>query len=309
MIYFLTAVLFLLAVYFACRHFLLRRSVSKAANELREISGDLTANRIVKLAARDDCLEKLLEAVDDNLAAIRREHVEYARKERQLKEQIENISHDLRTPLTAILGYLKLIDRESLGKEDAQYLDIAIRKSETLQRLIGQFYELSCVTAHDFELKKELIDSARILRETCLEHYALLEERQLNFHPDIPETAAVICGDGEALKRIFTNLLQNSTRYASGEVRAALYRDREQKKVHFVFSNDIAPGLQVEDSSRLFDRFYMQEQSRSHGGTGLGLTISKSLTELMDGTINAEYGDGGSQFRITVTLPLQSSKM
>ena len=104
--------------YFAFRFFSLRSAVSKAEKELREISGELKENRMVKLPQPERGLEKLFLAINENLEAIRRERLSYQKKERDLKEQVENISHDLRTPLTGLLGYLKMIEREALGADD-----------------------------------------------------------------------------------------------------------------------------------------------------------------------------------------------
>lgn len=303
---FLLIICILAAVYFAYRFFLLRKSIRKVSSSLREISDELAENRIVKLPVQDTCLEELLEAINENLTAIRQEHIAYGKKERLLKEQIENISHDLRTPLTAVLGYLKLIDKDSLDKTDAGYLEIAIRRSETLQTLIAQFYELSRVTSHDFSTKKEPVDAARILRETCLEHYAQFEAQHLEADCPLPAHEIRILGDSDALKRVFTNLLQNVLRYARSYISVRTQQNDTDNTICFIFENDILPEQMPADPTRLFDRFYMQEQSRSQGGTGLGLTISKSLTEHMGGSITADCRTHGSEtiFAIQVTFPV-----
>ena len=295
----------LAAVYFAYRFFLLRKSIRKTSSALREITGELSENRIVKLPVQDACLEELLEAINENLTAIRREHIVYEKNERLLKEQIENISHDLRTPLTAILGYLKLIDKEHFNETDAEYLAITIRRSETLQALITQFYELSRVTSHDFSIKKEPVDAARILREICLAYYAQLEAQQLATDFSLPEHEIRLLGDADALKRIFANLLQNALRYARSYIRVHVQKNNADGTISFFFENDILPEQMPADPGRLFDRFYMQEQSRSRGGTGLGLTISKTLAEHMGGSIEAacRTQDSETTFAVRVTFP------
>lgn len=296
MLYFLLILFILLAVYFLCRLFLLRRSISRASEELKAISQNLEENRILKLSCPDKELEKLLEAINENLLAIRSQRREYIRREQNLREQIENISHDLRTPLTAILGYMKMMDQEELSQQDKEFLDVAIRKSHTLQELTAQFYELSRITDKNFQMELQPVDAGRILRETCLDHYGLIEKAGIELEItgcDGGEwgSQAVIQGNAQALERIFSNLLQNSVRYARSRLKISLGEESGTEKLKIVFENDIVPGTQVPDPSRLFDRFYMQEQSRSHGGTGLGLTISKSLAEHMNGTIKAEYAN------------------
>lgn len=289
----------LLAVvfYLAFRLFTLQKALEKARKELGEISEELFENRVIKLAVPDRKLEELLEAVNENLRMIRTERKVYQQNERKLKEQIENISHDLRTPLTAVIGYLKMIDADKLGEEDREFLKIAIHKSYTLQELTGQFYELSRVTSHEFTLEKEVLDGSRILKETCLENYSLLEKAGLDLTlPDF-EKAIMIEGNREALNRVFCNLIQNSIRYAKEEFRVRIQEEEDKRTVSFVFSNDIDPKQEIENPELLFERFYMQEESRSHAGTGLGLTISRTLTEHMGGHMWAEYsGDQGKRF-------------
>lgn len=310
MIYLLLILAVLIAVYLGCRLLFLRKSIAKAEKELREITSDLEENRVVKLHTPCRELESLLEAVNQNLTDIRTERQAYRQKELRLKEQVENISHDLRTPLTAILGYLKMLDSGSLSGEDREYLEIAVRKSETLKNLISRFYELSRVTSEDFKLKLTAVDSARILREACLGHYGALEKAHLEVRMEVPENPVFLMGDREALERVFGNLLQNSVRYAKSRLDVCLRQDKEEKSVVIVFKNDIDPQTEAEEPARLFDRFYMQEQSRSRGGTGLGLTISKHLVEHMHGEMRAEYcGEEFDKDRerrflaITITFP------
>lgn len=292
MFYAILALALLVTSYFACRYFLLRNNVRKTAKELQEISQELMQNRVVKLTVPDKDMEQLLEAVNANLTAIRNASAQYAWKENLLKEQIENISHDLRTPLTAVLGYLKMADAENLSAKDQEYLQIAIRKSKTLQDLIEQFYELSRVTSKDFQMELTDVDVMRILRETCLEYYGVFEKSGKQLEIKLLDGGHIIQGNGEGLKRIFGNLLENANRYAKSEI-CVKAEQTDGKTIRFLFENDIEESLMTSDPDRLFDRFYMQEPHRGHGGTGLGLTICKSLVEHMGGRIEAAYHDDG----------------
>lgn len=297
-------ILIIIILYLLCRLFILKRSISRADKELQEISHQLDENRVVKLEAPEKELEHFLEIINRNLTDIRAQRQEYQQKERKLKEQVENISHDLRTPLTAVLGYLKMIDSEQMGAGDAEYLDIAIRKSRDLQGLIAQFYELSRVTSGDFQLKLEPVDASRILKEACLEQYAIFEKEGILLELHGAKEHVTIKGNAQALQRIFANLLQNSIRYAKSELDIRVEEHADEGIVKFIFANDIAPGEEVAEPERLFERFYMQEQSRHRGGTGLGLTIVRSLVEHMNGTISAEYtGEEGKRFlKMSITF-------
>lgn len=292
-------------LYLVCRLLLLKKALREAARELLDISLSPVENRVLKMAVPEKELEALLTAINQNLEVIRQEQREYQKTELQLKEQIENISHDLRTPLTAVLGFLKMIDASQLSAQDQEYLSIAVRKSHTLQHLIARFYELSCVTAESFQLTLLPVDATRILKESCLENYALFEKAQIQVEMPPFTHPVVISGDGEALRRIFSNLIQNSIRYAKSKLIIEVKQSPESGSVQFLFTNDIEPGQEVADPSRLFDRFYMQEHSRHRGGTGLGLTISKSLAGHMNGTMEAVYsGEEGARFlTFTLTFP------
>lgn len=301
MIYILTALISLMTIYLAYRLFLTRRSITRIEEELRSISCTPVENRILKLPYPDKDLERLLNTINQNLETTQAERLSFRNKERRLKEQVENISHDLRTPLTAILGYLKMIDTSSLSAEDREYLEIAVRKSYTLQSLILRFYELTQVTSEDFHLELVPVDAARILRETCLDHYELIEKEKLHFQMELPNSPAMIQGDAQALERIFSNLIQNSLRYAKSEFHIRLSHDPDTG-IQLIFENDIEPEIEIDNPDKLFERFYTQEPSRSHGGTGLGLTISKHLTEHMKGTIQASYRDGHDKRILAFTL-------
>ena len=121
------------AVYFGVRFCLMKKSVRSAASDLTEITGQLEENRVLKLEAADRDLEYLLCEMNRTLAAVRKEKTEFERREQELKRQIENISHDLRTPLTSILGYLRITDMEELPDETRENLEIVERKAEALK--------------------------------------------------------------------------------------------------------------------------------------------------------------------------------
>lgn len=180
-------ILSILVCYLLWRLFSIKYTLKKAEKELREISAEPEENRIVKFPVPDKTMEAFLCAVNENLEEIRKLRIAYAKKEENLKEEIENISHDLRTPLTAILGYLKMMDISSMSREEQESLKIVRKKSEELQKLIGQFYELSRVSDGNFQMKLEETNAGRILRECCLSHYGLLEKLKVElFIPEMP---------------------------------------------------------------------------------------------------------------------------
>ncbi|WP_139650629.1 sensor histidine kinase [Raoultibacter phocaeensis] len=289
--------------YFCLRYFLLKRSIRRADRELREIVEDLGENRIVKLAAPDGDLERLLGTVNRALGSIRREAVLYARHEAELKSQVERISHDLRTPLTSMLGYLALIDESGLDEGARESLAIVKRKSEMLMRLIGQFYDLSTVRSADFVLELTEVELGRLVRESVAAQYRLLDEAGLDVRLSLPEHAVVVLADRDSAERVIANLLHNAGKYAKGCLEVGLSEDTEERCVRMTFAND-TQALDESEVARLFEPFYTVDGSRSQEQSGLGLAISRYLVEHMGGTIEAhvEQRDGRPWLRFEVVL-------
>lgn len=230
------------AVYFAARSFLLKRSLRRASVELREITQSLEENRVLKLETADRDLEEFLVQINRALGEIRQEKNEFRRQEKEFKRQIENISHDLRTPLTSILGYLKLMDTESMPVDERENLDTVRRKAEALSRLVGQFYDYSRVTSGDYRPELEEMDLCRLLRETVLDSWKEIEEKHLEFSFHIPERPVMMRGNENCSERIIRNLLQNAVRYAEHCLEISL--KEENGSVILVFENDVSDFTQ-----------------------------------------------------------------
>ena len=284
------------AVYFAARSFLLKRSLRRASVELREITQSLEENRVLKLETADRDLEEFLVQINRALGEIRQEKNEFRRQEKEFKRQIENISHDLRTPLTSILGYLKLMDTESMPVDERENLDTVRRRAEALSRLVGQFYDYSRVTSGDYQPELRDMDLCRLLRETVLDSWKEIEEKHLEFSFHIPERPVMMRGNENCSERIIRNLLQNAVRYAEHCLEISL--KEENGSVILVFENDVSDFTQG-DVERLFRRFYVKDPSRNSQGTGLGLTIARTLAEKTGGSMKAELV-GEDRLRFTV---------
>lgn len=283
MIYILVAVLAVISIYFSLRYLLLRKAVKESNDELREITCNMEENRIVKLLEPNKELEDLLQTINHALYAVRQSMINCDKKEAALKKQIENVSHDLRTPLTSLLGYLYIIDENSLDCEAVENLDVIKRKARSLQKLITNFYELSRLNAGDYTLNIEPLDIGRKLKETVMEFYQRLSDRGLEINIEIPDKTGKYITNANALERVFGNLLENILRYAKTCFQLTLEENNDVACI--VFEND-CEGLEETDLERLFDRFYTVDYARSHDSTGLGLTIAKQLVEKMGGTIN-----------------------
>lgn len=310
--------------YFALRYFLQKKALREMDGELREICGELEENRILRLPIPDGTLARLMESVNLLLEEVRRERLGFLRREREFQEQIENISHDLRTPLTVILGYLRLLQRssgpwpeisgraqEKSGEPETarrfpgalrepegstegpnampgleETLEIMERNARAMEKLVMQFYAYSQVSGGDYAVELEDVDVCKELREALADNYRLLEKLTLTVR--LPEHPVTVRGNREALERIFQNLFQNAGRYARSFLR--IYMEEPAKAypmVRIVMIND-GERITEEEVSHIFDRFYRGDGARSKGGSGLGLAIARSLAAALGGSLAAE---------------------
>lgn len=283
--------------------YLLKNGIEKITMELEEISTQLQENRVVKLPFPSKALEALLSAVNQNLNAIRKEHLQLKKREKDFRQQVENISHDIRTPLTAIIGYLRMMEKENLTTIDAEYLEIAIKRSERMQELTNQFYELSQVSNPDFSMKLKEINVAHLVRESCLSQYSVLENANMEVELQIPDINVCVWGNEDALERVISNLIQNASRYGKKKLFVTLCQ--EEDKVTLTLKNDVNEDKIEPEPEKLFQRFYMQESSRTCGGSGLGLSISKELVSHMNGKISAGYEEVGEEWFLKILVELK----
>lgn len=293
--------------YFAYRWFTLRNALRQTRAELALVRQDLSQNQMLHLPLPDAELSALLDDFNTLLTDIQRERQSYAKRERAFQRQIEAISHDLRTPLTVILGQLKLFKQNHHAQiasdpELAETVAVLEQKAEAMNTLVGQFYDYSRLAADDMNLTLARIDAGRVLRETLAGSYQLLADAHLKVDIDLPEHPLWVLGDQAALARIFQNLLQNAGRYA--ETCLALTANEENDRLTLRFSNDTT-RLSDDDIAHLFDRFYTPDASRHQGGTGLGLTVARTLAEDMQGSLTASADTHDGKHLLTFTLTLK----
>ncbi|MBX4267606.1 sensor histidine kinase [Clostridium estertheticum] len=285
-------ILAIIGGYFAFRYLSILYAFREITKDIREIQKDLTQNQILHLPIPNRDLEKVLCSFNYTLDEIRKERQNYEKREKGFQKQIENISHDLRTPLTVILGYLKLIkktDKElNMDKELAEALEIIEHKAETMKILVAQFYDFSRLNAGDFGLTLNNVDISRTLKESLMGNYQILERSHLAIEVNIPEHPIWVMAEDSALVRIFLNLLQNAGRYANSFLKISMKEDGENVLISFINDTNM---LSEDDIPHLFNRFYMQDSSRNQGGTGLGLTVAKLLAEEMGGVLEVSIVD------------------
>lgn len=285
----IVAIAVVVAVIFAVRHCLLKNALRATVDQLAGIEEDVLQNRRVYLSVPDKDLEALAVGINQVIRCFQEARIQSDRRERAFQEQIEAISHDLRTPLTVIVGYLSMMSeqhkRGSLDdRELTEMLDVLQRKAGGMERLVNQFYEYSKLIAKDVALSCEAVDMGKVVRETLLNNVFLLEQARIEVMVSIDEKPLWIAGDAGALERVVTNLLQNVARYAKSKLQIRVIEREKTVQLQVVNDTEV---LKENDMCHLFDRFYAGDQARPTGSSGLGLTIAKGLVEEMGGTMDA----------------------
>ena len=285
----LIILLVLLCAGLAVRQAILEKGLRRAARRMREQMANETTARLA-LPCPSAGAEELLSCLNQLLELRQEERALYRRKEQELRRQIANVSHDLRTPLTSILGYLQLLEGEGLPLEKrAEYLAVIEGRARTLQTFIAAFYDLSRIEGGELPLEREKVDLSRALSDQLAAAYEQIEESGLVMEVDIAPDMPPVWADGGAVTRIFSNLLTNALRHGEDTLTVKLYR--EGNAVVSAFSNR-ADGLTAEDAAHVFERFYTADKMRTGQSTGLGLAIVKALAERMGHTVAARWEDG-----------------
>jgi len=292
----LVVLLTLACIVLLVRAVLLEKDLHAAAGQLRR-EADRPAR--LRLSAPNAALEDLLDAVNGLLELRRADAAAFRERDAALRRQIANVSHDLRTPLTSILGYLQLLEGERLSEEERrEYLLVIEGRARTLQELIAAFYDLSRMEGGEYPLTAESVDLHRELSALMAEFYAELEEK-FTVTVELEEGLPPITADRSGVIRVFTNLIGNAVKHGSGELWVTLERSGENLVTSF--SNG-APGMTAEDAAHAFDRFYTADKTRSDRNTGLGLAIVKALVERMGHKVWGTLVDG--VFTVTVLWKL-----
>ncbi len=258
----------------------------KSAKEIKTAFAEkliTDTNTLIDISCGGRCMRDLADSLNQQLENLQKERHRFQQGDLELKNAITNISHDLRTPLTAICAYLDLLNREEKSEKVRLYLAQIQNRAEVLKNLTEELFHYSVVTTSQ-ELKPDRVNVVHILQESLLSFYGVMREKGIQPQIDLPEVPVLRELDVNALNRIFSNIISNALKYTDGDFSVCM---KEEGSI--VFSNR-AESLNTVSVGRLFDRFYTVEARRN--STGLGLSIAKNLTERMGGLIDADYTDG-----------------
>lgn len=267
----------ILAVLLIIKIIFLRRSMDELSESFQECLMTDT-NNVIYVTSRDAHVRKLAAELNRELLLLQRQRHRYIMGDRELKEAVTNISHDLRTPLTAICGYLDLARQEEVSEELREYLDCMEGRVEVLKQLTEELFAYSVLLSYEEEEGKEL-SLNRMLEESLLAHHGAFLAKGITPEVIIPEEIVKRTLNASYLNRVLSNIISNALKYSEGDFKIELRTDGS-----IAFSNQ-AGSLTPVMVAKLFDRFYTVETGRK--ATGLGLSIAKLLTERMGGRIEA----------------------
>lgn len=268
----------------------------RAADEIRQAMAERLehdTNTLISISSNDLAMRRLADSINKELRLLRKERRRFQSGDWELKEAITNISHDLRTPLTAICGYLDLLEKEEKSGAARQYLCLIENRAQALNRLTEELFRYSVITSAPESLSLEDVSLNSVLEESIAAYYAVFKGRGIEPITAMPEVGIVRRLNHAALSRVFGNILNNALKYSDGDLDISLSEEGE-----VVFSN-MASGLDELQVGKLFNRFYTVEAARN--STGLGLTIAKTLVEQMKGEISAQYCD--KELSICIRFP------
>lgn len=268
-----------------------------SANEIkREFQNKLQndTNTLISVSGQDPYMKELAAAINTGLRQLRSARQRYQQGDLELKDAVTNISHDLRTPLTAICGYLELLKRQEQTEQSKHYISIIENRTDALRLLTEELLRYSIVRSGQ-DISFETVDLRRSLEDSLISFYGAFQEK--NIRPEI-----ILCDmpvkrqlNTSALNRIFSNIISNALKYSDGDFKAVLRSDGT-----LLFSNR-ASSLDTVTVGQLFNRYYTVDTAGP--STGLGLSIARHLTEQMGGSISAECQQG----RLLITLRFPNS--
>ena len=283
-------ILIILVLFLSVRLFLLKKELKRVTKDMKNNPG----NNPMNMDFIDRDLQKMITEVNalyDRIMGIKAEGKD---EERKIRESISMISHDMRTPLTSVIGYLQVAERSDDKEEKNANIKIALERARYLNDLVNDFFDISLIESEQVDINIEKVN----LPETICDEI-LAESHEIDKKGIVPEFGQsdrniYIRADKKKLSRIMQNLISTAVKYSEGRLEFRI-DDNDPGKITLLMITDSSKKI---DTDRIFDRFYRDDPSRSKGGAGLGLYICKSFVEMMEGSITAEQT--GRDFVITI---------
>lgn len=254
-------------------------------------------HKILDVSLSDPFLESMAANINRSIYLQEKMRINEVQRERAIRDDIANISHDLRTPLTAMIGYLSLSKEEKDFLQKSLYIDIALQKAMSLQSLVDNFFEMSYIDSDACQIQLISLDLNKIIRDELLASYCEFENHSITPLIELPEHPVMILGNELAIERIIQNLIANAISYSTGQIEVCLKMKGEGAELIVRNSSHF---ISDQEREKIFDRFYRASTERISGHAGLGLYIAKQLILKQGGSVRSDYKDG--MFAIIVYL-------
>ncbi len=278
---------------FSIRFFLLKKEILRIALHLKQLHSE---NTNALLGSSEKGLQELVIEINKVLKRNKQNEVISYRAQKSFKEAVTNVSHDLRTPLTSVKGYVQMIRSNTTSEEKKQeYLEVVEKRLDYLQKMIEVLFDFTRIESGDYVFNIEKINVNDMLADVFAMYYEDFHTRKITPTIHMPSSSLCINGDRKALERIFQNLIGNAITHGKGDITVSLFV--ENNHIEIVFEN-IADDMTQQDTERIFERFYKLDKSRASATTGLGLALVKEFVEKMNGSITATYTDNKIKIRL-----------
>ncbi len=275
--YIVILILFAAVLLFAAKYNVLKRQLKSIARQL-----GVGQPRLVTVALADDDLEAVALQINRLLEQIQQTMIDSNASSAVLKASIADISHDMKTPLTSVIGYLQLAVSECEDEKIREIIAICLERTRYCNTLINDFFELSVIELQGCAPKLERVDAAGIICEQILASAPVFEGKNIEPHFDDSDKTVTVFADRNMLNRVIQNLISNGVKYTSGDLSFCICREND--RIVITVSNPVNDDVDVE---HIFDRFYTRDKSRG-SGSGIGLYLCRQFVDAMGGSICAE---------------------
>ena len=274
----------IIIVFLAMKIIAMRLSLKELREDYEE-RAKIHTNTLLTVSSRDRRVRELASSMNKTLVKLQDSYNRYENGDQEIKKAITNISHDLRTPLTAISGYLELAQRQEKTPEMEKYLSIIENRTEHMKKLTEELFEYSLMSGGEITEDKQEVNVNRMLEDCIMNYYPSLKARGISPEIDITEEKIVRNLYPTYVERILNNLVSNALKYSDGDLEIKLSDDG------ILRVSNSSERLSNVDVNKLFDRFFTVETG-SRNSTGLGLSIVKLFAERMDLSLDASYENG-----------------
>ncbi len=279
---------------YICR---MKKQLRDIVREL-EANRELSYNRQMQVDLFDRDLTDMATELNHNLDFQKQLKLEAEKAEKNIRQSVSDIAHDLRTPLTVIKGNLQMLQMEvQLSEKATQYLNICVQKTDEMRTMADDFFQLSVLESDLESVERKRVDLTAALLQFLAEQEAVIVTRGLEPQVIFPEKSLFVLADEKLLVRMFGNLLNNVMRHAKGSTFQIILQERDTEQCEVVFANAVEPGETL-DTTALFDRTYRGSRARSGSGAGLGLYIVKLLARKQDASVSADIRENVLSIRV-----------